>query len=247
MTTPNSNTDAKGNTNIDINSHIDTLLEHYLSLLDEYTTLRETLNGIQRDIYQGIARANFSAERGIRYGADHYDERMQATRRVEITSKDCSSSGGDGDGKHHGSGFSISVKSSSPPPPSSNEKTEEKDAKNDTEDKPTEHKAKEGDQESENTGELADEKEEKKKKKSNDPIRWFGLLTPLPLRQTQANAIKAVEETIPRMASVKLTMAEVELEVRRARKKRAKAAAAAEKAERAGKAAVAGEGVQGPA
>lgn len=64
--------------------HIDQLLERYLSLLDEYTQLRQRLSQIQSAVYQNIARANFSGERGMRHGQDHYDERMQATRLLSI-------------------------------------------------------------------------------------------------------------------------------------------------------------------
>ena len=68
--------------------HIDQLLERYLSLLDEYTQLRQKLSQIQSVVYQNIARANFSGERGMRYGQDHYDERMQATRLLSINQDD---------------------------------------------------------------------------------------------------------------------------------------------------------------
>jgi hypothetical protein len=69
----------------DFSDEIDILLEHYLHLLDQYTTLRNELNTIQSSIHQHMARANFSADRGIRYGQDFYDERMQASRRCTIT------------------------------------------------------------------------------------------------------------------------------------------------------------------
>lgn len=65
--------------------YIDALLEQYLDLLDQYTTLRTELNNIQASVYQHISRANFSAERGIRYGKDFYDERMQASTILEIS------------------------------------------------------------------------------------------------------------------------------------------------------------------
>ena len=51
---------------------IDALLERYLSLLDEYTTLRAQLARLQTSMFQHLARANFSAERGLRYGPDFY-------------------------------------------------------------------------------------------------------------------------------------------------------------------------------
>jgi hypothetical protein len=63
----------------------------------------------------------------------------------------------------------------------------------------------------------------KKPNRTADPLRWFGILTPLPLRQAQSHAIQAVEDIIPRLATLSAEMARVELEVRRARKRRAKA------------------------
>ncbi|KAF3770499.1 hypothetical protein M406DRAFT_245834, partial [Cryphonectria parasitica EP155] len=63
---------------------VDGFLERYLVLLDEYTDLREKLIRLQASTLQHLARANFTAERGARYGADSYDERMQAGRTVVI-------------------------------------------------------------------------------------------------------------------------------------------------------------------
>ncbi|KAK4230796.1 hypothetical protein QBC38DRAFT_8415 [Podospora fimiseda] len=181
---------------------IDALLERYLTLLDSYTQLRNSLNAIQAGMYQHLARANFSAERGIRYyGQDYYDERMQATRKLSIVSED-------GDAA---ASAVFAVKKNIPEPQSAtiikSEETEE-DISSSGDDEPKKE-------------ETTTEKE--KKSKSTDPLHWFGILTPLPLRQAQSNAIKAVEETIPQLASVSAEMASVELEVRRARKRRAKA------------------------
>ncbi|EEU43278.1 uncharacterized protein NECHADRAFT_83856 [Fusarium vanettenii 77-13-4] len=69
---------------MDQQQHIDALLERYLGLLDEYTQLRKSLSQLQSNVYQNIARANFAGERGMRYGQDHYDERMQAIRLLDI-------------------------------------------------------------------------------------------------------------------------------------------------------------------
>ncbi|KAL3424990.1 hypothetical protein PVAG01_04272 [Phlyctema vagabunda] len=70
---------------ISISGDIDSLLERYLNLLDTYTNLRSELATLQSSVHQHIARANFSADRGIRYGQDLYDERMQASRACGIT------------------------------------------------------------------------------------------------------------------------------------------------------------------
>lgn len=189
-------------------SDIDTLLERYLGLLDEYTTLQTQLSSLHRGVYQNLAKANFSAERGIRYGQDYYDERMRAARRLVIESQESSSAS-------EGLKFSIHCDDEdSPSAPAQPETAEAGKADDGTPD--------------------ADKKEDaegprKAQKKRNDHLRWFGILTPLPLRQAQQLAIQSVEEVIPRLATVDAEMASIELEVRRARKRRAKAESAAQK------------------
>ncbi|KAB5570026.1 hypothetical protein GE09DRAFT_693119 [Coniochaeta sp. 2T2.1] len=185
---------------------IDGLLERYLGLLDEYTKLRSALTALQSSIYQNIARANFSAERGIRYGRDMYDERMQASRSLTITEREDDTPI-----------FEVA--------PSAEEKEEARG--------PAEKEAL-GDGEKDTNGTGAEKEKEddsQKAQKPRDPLRWFGILTPLPLRQAQSKSIEAVEEIIPKLATVNAQMADVEIRVRRARKKRAKAEAAAVKKE----------------
>ncbi|KAH6671564.1 hypothetical protein F5X68DRAFT_43146 [Plectosphaerella plurivora] len=162
--------------------HIDLLLERYLGLLDEYTTLRESLSKSQASMYHDIARANFSAERGIRYGPDYYDERMQASRILAVTTAD--------DAEQVPAFESIKA----PEPEPSKDAPEA-------------------------------EGEAPPKPKSKDPLRWFGILAPQPLRQAQAHAVSAVDTLIPRLATVDAEMKHVEIQIRRARKKRTKAAA----------------------
>ncbi|KAI1212424.1 uncharacterized protein F4807DRAFT_416065 [Annulohypoxylon truncatum] len=183
--------------------HIDKLLERYLHLLHEYTALRDQLSSLQTGIYQNIARANFAAERGLRFGQDHYDERMQASRRVAITPED--------DGQESSVPiFTITSESKDP----EKEAAVDDDARNVAEE-----------------GEKKEADASSAKMRRRDPLRWFGLLTPMALRQAQAQSIEAVEQVIPKLVSVNAEMAQVEIEVRRARKKRAKAEAAAAKKE----------------
>ncbi|KAI1104219.1 hypothetical protein F4804DRAFT_332512 [Jackrogersella minutella] len=177
--------------------HIDKLLERYLHLLNEYTTLRDQLNTLQTGIYQNIARANFAGERGMRFGQDHYDERTQASRKVAITTI----------GNPEVAVFAV--------------------AAGDTEAEPS-HPEK-GDTADDATRDA--EKAADARTKQKDPLRWFGLFTPVPLRQAQAQSIEAVEQVIPKLVSVNAQMAQVEIEVRRARKRRAKAEVAAAKKE----------------
>ncbi|KAI0180054.1 hypothetical protein GGR52DRAFT_568815 [Hypoxylon sp. FL1284] len=200
---------------------IDALLVRYLGLLDEYAGLRARLSGLQTAAYQSIARANFAAERGMRFGRDHYDDRMRATRRVFITTAASSD-----EGDELGGVPVFAVRSSA---------TNSRDEEGAAEDETTADSTKD-DQEAREDGEDASpppssQKQQKKKQQQQpkDPLRWFGLLAPQPLRQAQAQSVEAVEQVVPALASVAARMAQVEIEVRRARKRRAKAEAAAAK------------------
>jgi hypothetical protein len=181
---------------------IDQYLERYLVLLDEYTQLRRDLSGLQSQVYQNIARANFTAERGMRYGQDHYDDRMQSILSLKITPS--------------AAGVPVYVLEKPPvaAPAADHKVKEDQDT-----DSVTEEKAE--------SGTTADKKSAQK---SKDPLRWFGLLTPAPLRTAQAQSLRAVEHIIPRLVTVNAEMASLEIEVRRVRKRRAKAEAATLKA-----------------
>lgn len=181
--------------------HIDELLERYLGLLNEYTVLRQSLSQLQSGVYQNIARANFSGERGMRYGQDHYDERMQAARRLAIGVDD----------KLQPIFTVVDALVEEPEEPK-NEISEETEKQSDGNDEKPALK-------------------EKKKNKNKNPLHWFGLFAPMPLRTAQTQSIQAVEDVIPRLVSVNAEMLSLEIEVRRARKRRAKAEAAAKKGE----------------
>ncbi|EGY14870.1 hypothetical protein VD0002_g2281 [Verticillium dahliae] len=174
--------------------HIDELLERYLGLLDQYTNLRAALNEAQSAVYQNLARANFSAERGVRYGPDYYDERMQATRVLAVE-------GPDSDAPRFSS--LLVNEPEAKPKPAPEQEAEPAD----------EHEA--------STETQAEEKTTRPRPR--DPLRWFGILAPMPLRQAQAQAVRAVEDVVPQLVTVDAEMKGLEIQIRRARKKRAKA------------------------
>ncbi|KFH40742.1 hypothetical protein ACRE_085610 [Hapsidospora chrysogenum ATCC 11550] len=186
--------------------HIDSLLERYLALLDEYTRLRDRLSRLQSGVHQNIARANFSAERGLRYGQDQYDGRMRASRVLDIRVE-----------QQQGTGvpsFGVVDATTTARTPddgdvdSGSEEEEEAEAEEGRKD---------------DSGEEEKEKDESVTKPV-DPLRWFGLLAPMPLRNAQGLSAEAVEQVIPRLVTVDAEMRNLEIEVRRARKKRSKAA-----------------------
>ncbi|KAM3512850.1 hypothetical protein MY11210_003480 [Beauveria gryllotalpidicola] len=169
------------------NRTIDELLERYLGLVDQYAALRASLAAAQQATLQSLARANFSAPRGARYGPDQYDARMQASRRVVIAVEEESGPptftvtegavGSGGGGEEEGAGKDAAAVAAV----------------------------------------------------RDDPIRWFGVLVPQALRDAQSHARRAVQDVMPRLASVQAEMAHVEIEVRRARKRRAKASGGGQK------------------
>ncbi|KAI1822342.1 hypothetical protein F4861DRAFT_515278 [Xylaria intraflava] len=225
---------------------IDGLLERYLHLLHEYTSLREELTALQTGIYQNIARANFAAERGVRFGQDYYDDRMQASRLLAIichSGDQAQNRQDDGLSKGHIAHIiptfavtnpaSASVSAPTTGGPAADTQVSDVHSPPDeAEAKLTEATAGSSSQ----PGTNAQSRKNAAAKKGTDaaqtpkdPLRWFGLLTPTSLRQAQAQSVRAVEHVIPRLASVNAEMAGVEIEVRRARKRRAKAEAAASK------------------
>ncbi|KAI1167551.1 hypothetical protein F5B18DRAFT_602158 [Nemania serpens] len=244
--------------------HIDDLLEQYLLLLHEYTSLREELTTLQTGMYQNIARANFAAERGARFGQDCYDDRMQASSRLAISHKrldqtqDWSESQDRRNPAAIRSGIvpsfavvdpatvSMAEDSESHDPHSrpparlphpgaeaEADSVEQKAAKSPTASSQVDVDARSGKDTETTIGGNTDISPPTAKsgkiapQRPSDPLRWFGLLTPAPLRYAQTQSLRAVEHVIPRLASVSAEMAEVEIEVRRARKRRAKAEAAA--------------------
>jgi hypothetical protein len=196
---------------------IDGLLERYLDLLHEYTELRTRLGELSGALYQTLARANFTAERGVRYGQDFYDGRMQSSRHVAVESVT--------EGEDSWLRYKVVSALES--------QDDEEDQRNGDDEDDGDERTK-GDAEKEQKKDDDDEvdidrKAAGKSKRSADPLRWFGILTPMPLRQAQGRAIEAVEQIIPRLVSVDAEMKALEIQVRRARKRRAKAEAAAEK------------------
>jgi hypothetical protein len=176
-------------------------------------------------VYQNISRANFSAERGMRYGQDYYDDRMQASSRVSIEA-----------GPERPT-FTITRPSPNPTPedestlPKSQKSVFPRDSaspsQSTTESEPTTSTEKSHPAATKDEADEATEKTPPKKAvvSKTDPIRWFGLITPSSLKMAQSQATKALQETVPRLVQLDAEMREVEIQVRRARKYLVKAQA----------------------
>jgi len=188
-------------------NQIDSLLERYLILLDEYTTLRARLATLQSGIYQDVARAHFGADRGLRYGQDFYQarENLVALRTVRTAILEDVPS------------FAVEEWTS----PGKQEGGLKKQGVEEEDDNSHPTKDDNGPE---------DKKTAKREDtKPQNPLQWFGFMAPQALRSAQGHAIELVQGVIPRLASVNAEMLHVEIEIGRARKKRAKGAVAASK------------------
>lgn len=138
-------------------------------------------------LHQHIARANFTADRGVRYGQDHYDDRMQATRVLEVKSESVE--------LHVVTDLEMQSEAQG---------SESKDSSN-------------ADSESTSTTQTPNSS------RSKDPLRMFGILVPQSLRLAQSQAVKLVEEIVPKLVNINMEMERLEIDIRRKRKHRTKA------------------------
>ncbi|KAI9760333.1 MAG: hypothetical protein M4579_001737 [Chaenotheca gracillima] len=199
---------------------LDSLLEDYLILLDQYQTLQDQLTSALSSGYISLAQANFQAPSRVRYCQDFYDERMQARARLSMK-------------KPENQGRSVphwSIERSIEPPA----KPEAADATGKEGSTTTlpESASKEGQDDSTpieaNSASKANEKEkekedastpsEEKAVRNQDPLRWFGILVPPSLRTAQTAFVGAVD-TLPRLVEVERRLAEVEGLVKFARER----------------------------
>jgi hypothetical protein len=189
-------------------------------------------------IYQFIARANFHAPNGIRFGQDHYDDRMQASRRIEITPgmKNFVSTADPLETMDFDCVHSYGSDPASESISSHREEEGDEDLKNEdisTEDeKKIKPKPKPTSSLSDNNNDAHDSRPSSPPsgkgikagcKAPRDPIHMFGLFRPHALKHAQFAAVHVVADLFPRLAGVDAAMRALEIEVRRARKRVAKA------------------------
>ncbi|KAK0099525.1 hypothetical protein ONS95_000254 [Cadophora gregata] len=214
-----------------LSDEIDSLLVRYLTLLDEYTSLRGSLSSLQSSIYTNIARANFQAERGVSYGREAYDRRALTPNRV------CRVTGDVGDGTVVFEFGKVVEEESAATEQTSVNKVEGQEEEDGSDSDKTEDIAEGMEKVSIGTDLSANTSTDKNNDPSPpkptptpnetpDPIRMFGFSIPTALRTAQSSSIQLVESSIPRLASISLQMQALEIQIRRARKYRAKALAA---------------------
>ncbi|EUC41274.1 hypothetical protein COCMIDRAFT_40530 [Bipolaris oryzae ATCC 44560] len=206
----------------DLLDHLDDLLERYLHTLHEYQQVMQQLSKQLSNGYMSLAQANFhNSSSAIRYGQDCYDERMQAIRKFHV------SEGKTSDVPH----FSVHKSDCSDESVDASDDVSKKEdvqkSKNDSEHvTPTAPESKQEEEEpkmtsnAEESSSASEEGKEKTKttKKSNDPLKWFGILVPPALRTAQSAFVNAVETPIPQLATLARDMRMQEIDIGRVRK-----------------------------
>lgn len=164
-------------------------------------------------VYHSLARANFSAERGIRYGLDFYDERMQATKVLDIEISE--------DGLPSLALVDLNTAASEAATTKGTETEDIAEKLEQTKLEADEQGGANNTPDGDHDFEDKSTSEQPEPPKSKDPLRWFGILSPPALRQAQRSASKLVEIAV-KLSSIDAEMKGVEIEIRRARKKKTK-------------------------
>ncbi|KAI4175085.1 MAG: hypothetical protein LQ343_001846 [Gyalolechia ehrenbergii] len=143
---------------------LDILLERYLHLLHQYQLLQQKMAKEMSSGYFSLAQANFSNANRIHYGQDSYDDRMQASTRLNVNARAEETSGSEP--LEHVSQDTFSVSTLLP-----------------TNGQPT-------GKQTEGNGDCAPtEKHIESAAPISDPLRWFGILVPPALRASQNEAL----------------------------------------------------------
>ncbi|KAI9039143.1 uncharacterized protein KD926_009892 [Aspergillus affinis] len=216
--------DSSADSPADLLQSLDSLLEKYLDLLDQHQKLQTQLASRISSGFFSLAQANYTCPPGRRYGADYYDERMKATRRVALqspldpTNDATVTDREDPTGKDESKTiFTIE--------PVTNESSETlSETKPDDSPKEAPDTNVEDSESTESPGETdadstAAPKPEPVKKKpcSSDPIRWFGVLVSPHLRNAQKSFTDVLESPVPQLTSTAFEMRALESEINRVR------------------------------
>ncbi|KAF4173945.1 hypothetical protein CNMCM8694_002242 [Aspergillus lentulus] len=203
---------------------LDHSLERYLLLLDQHQKLQADLAKKLSSGFFSLAHANYTCPPGRRYGADYYDERMKAIRRMAIRSPPCVEEEKIMDGAED------APQGECPPDEyrqifaidgtTNNQQVEEPETSEDKE---------EADSEVDNTHQVntsatsdpdsatSESNSSKERSRFSDPIHWYGILVSPSLRSAQKSFTEAVEQHLPKLASVVVEMQTVEREIERLR------------------------------
>ncbi|KAA8645671.1 uncharacterized protein ATNIH1004_007090 [Aspergillus tanneri] len=221
----------------DLLQSLDTLLEKYLFLLDQHqkfqTELASRLSSALGFFFSCASQLYLSA--GRHYGADYYDERMKATRKVVLQplpdlNEDNHAIELSDPNQKSDSDALFTIKSGindHVEPSEADEENEASQANNGPREPHSQQEDKDSVDQvtvsfdsletSDTEPKAASESNSSKKPRSSDPIRWYGILVPPFLRSAQKSFTEAVDEALPQLASIIFKMRVIESEIGRLR------------------------------
>ncbi|KAF3390196.1 hypothetical protein F1880_008961 [Penicillium rolfsii] len=209
---------------------LDALLEQYLHLLDRQQKLQSGLAKQLSSGFLSLAHANYTCPPGRRYGADYYDERMKATRKIsihagsEVDDSEETPEKQDGADRWHPdqNEYKFNVEKVDNHPAEA--KTGDKDVQDEpsTEASQTDASTNDTVTPTSETNEPANQdatgerpateqtKSVRKKFYSDDPIHWYGILVPPSLRAAQKSFTEAIQSSVPDLAGAIVEMRALE-------------------------------------
>ncbi|KAF9888396.1 hypothetical protein FE257_008674 [Aspergillus nanangensis] len=215
---------------------LDGLLERYLDLLDQHQQLQKEMASRLSSGFLSLAQANYTCPPGRRYGADYYDDRMKATKRMTVHLSPDTRINDDQSGEKDNDRpansdplrqiFNIETctandsgeqseedkkthlhKLNKEPPKAENSDTEEGS------DSEAANPTITDDVSNKEIEPTTESNRSKQKPRSSDPLRWYGILVPPSLRNAQKSFTNAVEDYLPALSSVVVEMQTVEKEI----------------------------------
>ncbi|KAI7230363.1 hypothetical protein KC330_g6996 [Hortaea werneckii] len=200
----------------ELNDRLDDLWVKYLDCLDQYQRAQESVQKALSSGFFSLAQANFKSSAGRRYGQDFYDERMKASKRVQIVDN--------GDDHvlaismnhavapgHSSKGPNHKTEASQQPSPPSTPVADDEDVKAAEKPKEPTNLGDKKDQDSETSG-VAHQPA------TRSPLTWFGILTPRELRSAQQSFSTAISSPTESAVNAAREMRQLEAEINRTRK-----------------------------
>ncbi|KAJ5469523.1 hypothetical protein N7539_009141 [Penicillium diatomitis] len=225
----------------ELRQSLDLLLENYLLLLDRQQALQSGLSKTLASGFLSLAHANYTCPPGRRYGADYYDERMKATRKISIHRKpvhpDADASRteakltGNSIVKNTDYTFQIeeakgqevegSADNSDAPEEVSSKTTEAQTNadKSSTTESPSVSQGSSGEDSPADGPTESAANPIRKKVRSDNPLHWYGILVPSSLRSAQRSFMEVIETRVPDLAGTIVQMRDLEVKIYETRAK----------------------------
>ncbi|KAJ5937367.1 hypothetical protein N7454_004667 [Penicillium verhagenii] len=208
---------------------LDVLLEQYLHLLDRQQELQSGLAKQLSSGFLALAHANYTCPPGRRYGADYYDERMKATRKISIQngpedeSTDSTELTETNNTQSHETGYLFNMENVPSPQPEEKAETNEESQPKDSESKETPQLDTDATAKSDSPVEDSTpvtppaKSKSPKKTRPKDPIHWYGILVPPSLRTAQKSFTGGISNEVPALAAVVVEMRTLEDKINKLR------------------------------